>query len=118
MIRMLWQHRSDIPEVAYAIRTYDDHERLLFAVNTLCTDLEIEEEGIHEVLCRFDHNVLVPGENYVSIGCYIRPHTIIHAIDPCLSLTVLDIPYNARNVFKLWKNLVSLYTHLGNKNEA
>jgi lipopolysaccharide transport system ATP-binding protein len=100
-IRMLWQHFAEIDGVAYAIRVHDTRERFLFAVNTLSTDLRIGSKGLHEVLCKFSDNVLVPGEYDVSIGCYIRPHTSIHVVDLCVRLIVLNVPHRTDNGFNI-----------------
>lgn len=103
-IRLLWRHWSDIYGVSYAIRFYDAHERFLFAVNTLGLDLGLEAHGLHEVYCNMHHNVLIPGSYYCSIGCYIRPHTTIQSIDPCLSFSVIEVPYQAGPTFNIVGN--------------
>jgi lipopolysaccharide transport system ATP-binding protein len=103
-IRMVWQHASDIPAVSYAIRIYDERERFLCAANTLNTNLPIESRGIHQVLCKFDQNVLIPGEYHLTIGCYIRPHTNVHVVDPCLKLIILNVPYYPNANFNIVGN--------------
>lgn len=105
-IRMLLQHFSAIPAVAYAIRIYDSQNRFLSAVNTLNEDLSIEDEGLHDINCKFTQNILVPGEYYISIGCYIRPHTTVYLVEPCLSLVVQDVSYNENKPFTIMGNPV------------
>lgn len=105
-IRMLWEHAKQIEGVAYAIRIYDDRDRFLSAANTLNSGLEIESSGTHEVQCKFAENVLVPGEYYVSVGCYIRPHTALCVVESCLKLLVLDVPYRASHGFNILGNPV------------
>jgi lipopolysaccharide transport system ATP-binding protein len=100
-VRMVWRHFTDIAGAAYAVRVYDVRERFLFAVNTIDSGVEIASTGLHEVLCRFSDNVFVPGEYYVSIGCYIRPHTNVHVVDLCLKLAVVNVPYRDHNVFNI-----------------
>jgi lipopolysaccharide transport system ATP-binding protein len=101
-IHMLWQHWSAIEGVAYAIRFYDLHNRLLFAVNSINTELQIESKGIHNIDCRFDENVLIPGEYIVSIGCYIRPHTVVHVIDTCFIIKIINSSYRLDNIFDIF----------------
>jgi hypothetical protein len=100
-VRMVWQHFSDIPGVSYSIRVYDECSRFLFAVNTISTSLRIEDTGIHEVDCKFDPNILVPGVYYFSIGSYVRPYTTIHVVERCLRLVVASMPYRADNRFNI-----------------
>lgn len=103
-IRMRWLHRSSIRGATYAIRVYNEREVLLFAVNTLTADLQIERKGLHEVHCRFDHNVLVPGEYYVCIGCYVRPHTTVHTVDPCFKLLIGNLAFHPLRSFNIAGN--------------
>jgi len=100
-IRMLWKHSSRIDGVAYAVRIYDDRDRFLCAVNTLNSDLEIDQPGIHDVQCKVANNILVPGEYYISMGCYVRPHTNVHVVDSCLKFVILNVPYQAENSFNI-----------------
>ena len=100
-VRMRWFHSATIQGASYSIRVFDESDRLLFAVNTLNEPITIEEEGVHEIKCTFTHNVLVPGDYYISIGCYVRPHSKIQAIEPCLRLVVLDIPFYPTNSFNV-----------------
>jgi len=102
--RMLWNHGKAIPGAYYAIRVSDDQDRLLFAVNTLSTVLMIESRGLHDVICQVTTNVLVPGEYYAALGCYIRPHTLISVLDPCLKLVVVNVPYRTSKVFNIVGN--------------
>jgi lipopolysaccharide transport system ATP-binding protein len=103
-IRMRWLHTSAIPGAAYAIRVYDEQDLFLFAVNTLDAHLKIEEKGIHEIHCGFRHNVLVPGEYYVSIGCYIRPYRKVHAVEPCFKLVVVNASSSGDTSFNIVGN--------------
>jgi homopolymeric O-antigen transport system ATP-binding protein len=103
-VRMRWLHTSAIQGAAYAIRVHDERDCFLFAVNTLNAHLRIEKEGIHEVRCRFQHNVLVPGEYSVSIGCYVRPHTKVHAVEPCFKLVVVNVPSHPDTLFNIVGN--------------
>ena len=117
-IHMLWKQWSDIPGVAYAIRVYDEGDRFLIAVNTINTDLEIESKGMQDVLCKFDYNVLVPGEYYISIGSYIRPHTDVQVVDPCLKLVVVNVPYRPDIIFNIVGNPVFALHPSWNKNDV
>jgi lipopolysaccharide transport system ATP-binding protein len=100
-IRMLWEHFSNIPGVSYSIRVYDEYNRLLFAVNTTNSAVRIEDRGIHEVSCKFEPNILIPGVYYFSIGSYVRPYTTIHVVERCLRLVVLRSPYHPSYPFNI-----------------
>lgn len=100
-IRMRWVHNVPIQGVAYAIRVIDDRDRLLFAVNTLNTTLEFGRPGTRDIRCFFKQNVLTPGEYYVSVGCYVRPHTIIHAVERCFKLNVVNIANHIDHSFNI-----------------
>ena len=103
-VRMLWQRRKELPAACYSIQAHDERNRFLFATNTIGTGIDIEDAGLHEVVCRFDHNVLVPGTYYFSVGCYVRPHTTVDAVAPCLRVMVVNIPYGGRRVFDIVGN--------------
>jgi homopolymeric O-antigen transport system ATP-binding protein len=108
-VRMLWEQVSRISNLSYAIRVSDSYERLIFAVNTINSSLKTDRQGIHEIRCRISPNVLVPGEYRVAIGAYLRPHTTLHAIDPCMKLIVLDTSCSPDHTFNIvGKPLVAL----------
>jgi lipopolysaccharide transport system ATP-binding protein len=108
-VRMLWEQESDIPNLSYAIRVSDSYDRLIFAVNTINSSLKTDRRGIHEIRCRVSPNVLVPGEYRVSIGAYVRPHTTLYVVDPCMKLIVLDTAYLLDHAFNIvGKPLVAL----------
>ena len=108
-VRMLWEQKSDISNLSYAIRVSDSYDRLVFAVNTINSSLKTDRRGIHEIRCRVNPNVLVPGEYRVSIGAYLRPHTTLHVVDPCMKLIVLDTAYLSDHPFNIvGKPLVAL----------
>jgi lipopolysaccharide transport system ATP-binding protein len=108
-VRMLWEQKADIPNLSYAIRVSDGYDRLIFAVNTINSSLETDRRGIHEIRCRVSPNVLVPGEYRVSIGAYVRPHTTLHVVDPCMKLIVVDTAYLLDHAFNIvGKPLVAL----------
>jgi lipopolysaccharide transport system ATP-binding protein len=103
-ICMEWQHFRSTPAMAYALRIYDSQNRFLCAVNSLNTNFSIEEHGIRQIVCAFDHNVLVPGDYTISIGCYIRPHTVVHVVDPCFRLVIQNVPYHQSHPFNILDN--------------
>jgi lipopolysaccharide transport system ATP-binding protein len=108
-VRMLWEQKSDIPNLSYAIRVSDGYDRLIFAVNTINSSLKTDRRGTHEIRCRVSPNVLVPGEYRVSIGAYVRPHTTLHVVDPCMKLIVVDTAYLLDHAFNIvGKPLVAL----------
>jgi homopolymeric O-antigen transport system ATP-binding protein len=109
-VRMRWFHSSKIMGASYSIRVFDESDRFLFAVNTLNEAVSLDEQGVHEVTCTFPQNVLVPGEYFVSIGCYVRPHSKVQAIEPCLKLWVDDIPFYPNNAFNIVGNPVFAMT--------
>jgi len=105
-IHMVWKHEEPIPAVAYAIRLYDDRDRFLFGVNTLNTNISISEKGIYNIICNIDSNVLVPGNYYLSIGAYIRPHTSIHVKEHCLTASIINVPFYGDHNFNIVGNPV------------
>jgi lipopolysaccharide transport system ATP-binding protein len=100
-IHMIWYHVSPIQALAYAIRVYDSQNRFLCATNTLSSDFSVDHRGEYDVLCKFDPNVLVPGEYYLSIGAYIRPHKTLHIVEACIKLIIEEIAYNQDNLFNV-----------------
>ena len=100
-IRMLWEHFAKIPGISYSIRLYDEYSRFLYAVNTITTSLPIENQGTHEVRCKFDPSILIPGVYYVSIGAYVRPSTTVHVMERCLRLIVTSTPYHPAYPFNI-----------------
>lgn len=100
-IRMRWKHFSELPGVSYSIRVYDEYSRFLYAVNTIAASLSIDGQGIHEVRCKFDPSILVPGVYYFSIGAYVRPSTTIHVMERCLRLIVTSTPYHPAYPFNI-----------------
>jgi lipopolysaccharide transport system ATP-binding protein len=108
-VRMLWEQKSNISNLSYAIRVSDSYDRLIFTLNTINSSLKTDRRGIHEIRCKVSPNVLVPGEYRVSIGAYLRPHTTLHAIDPCMKFIVLDTSYLPDHTFNIvGKPLVAL----------
>ena len=103
-LRLVWQHRERIPASSYAIRFYDAQHRFLCATNTLSANLKIDSDGQHIVICKVMHNIFVPGRYYLSIGCYIRPHSTIHVVEDGVCLVVEDIPYNSTKPFNIVGN--------------
>ena len=104
-IRMLWQHRSDIKGVNYSIRVFDNRDRFLCAVNTQTSDMKIESVGTHEIRCRFDQNVLAPGDYFFTISCFVKPKTtMLHVAERCLGSVVSDVPYYSDNIFNIRGN--------------
>lgn len=100
-VRMVWEQLSEILGVSYSIRVHDEYGRFLLAVNTIGSALPIESRGIHDVLCRFDPNILVPGTYYFSIGSYVRPQTTINVVERCLRLLVSKIPFQPSYPFNI-----------------
>jgi hypothetical protein len=81
---------------------YDNRDRLLFGANTFNSGLKTEDTGIHHLQCCFDDNVLVPGEYFISIGCYDRiKNRNIHFVNRCLILVVINIPFIHNEVFSI-----------------
>ena len=94
-LRMVWRHFVEVAASSYAVRVYDNRNRFLFAVNTLGSDLQLHHPGLREITCSFDYNVLIPGNYYVTIGCYVRPYKEVHVVKDCLRLTILPVPYQS-----------------------
>jgi hypothetical protein len=55
--------------------------------------MRLDHRGLREITCTFDNNVLVPGDYYVTIGCYVRPYKEVHVVKDCLRLTIQAAPY-------------------------
>lgn len=100
-IGMRWEHFSEIPGISYSIRVYDEYSRLLYAVNTIASSMPLEHQGTHEVRCKFEPSILVPGVYYFSIGAYVRPSTTIHVMERCLRLIVTSTPYHPAYPFNI-----------------
>jgi lipopolysaccharide transport system ATP-binding protein len=116
-LRMVWRHLVDVAGNSYAVRVYDNRNRFLFAVNTLGTHLRLDGPGLREATCSFEHNVLVPGSYYLTIGCYVRPSREVHIVKDCIRLTILDVPYDPGARFAILGDPVfALHPHW-NQNE-
>lgn len=92
-LRMRWRHRSRIPGAFYFLRAFDNLGRHLFSVNHLGTGLDVQSEGLHEVVCHFPFSVLIPGAYSITVGCFVPPKTFVHLVEDCLGLLVVDVPY-------------------------
>jgi lipopolysaccharide transport system ATP-binding protein len=95
-VRMVWENRAAIPGAFYFVQVDDDRGRLISATNHRGEDLDVERPGRHEVVCRVESNVLVPGDYTLSIGCFQRPKTFFHHVPHCLRLQVLEVAYDRR----------------------
>jgi lipopolysaccharide transport system ATP-binding protein len=101
-IRMHWKHNNPVPAIAYAVRVFDDYDRLLFAVNTLDHDeLCLECSGDHIVTCGFPNNILPPGRYRVAIGAWVRPHTEVQVIEDCIAICVDTVPFASDHRFEI-----------------
>ena len=103
-VRMVWKHNASIRGGSYALRIYDAHNRFLCATNTIKTSAFNENPGIYHLVCSVMLNLFVPGEYCVAIGCYIRPHTTVYVIDPCLRIIIQDIPHAQNTPFNIIGN--------------
>ena len=100
-VEMLWRHFTAGPDRLYAVRLFDAQDRLIFAANTK-NGVEIPgRPGANQVICRFDENVLAPGDYTISIGCYEGPKTTVHLAERCLGLTVLEVAFREEHTFNL-----------------
>jgi lipopolysaccharide transport system ATP-binding protein len=97
-VRMVWDYRARLPGIFYWIWVTDQRGRLLCAANTRDGDLVLQSVGIQSVTCVFDQNAFVPGEYYISIGCY-TPFNPVSVLDPCLTLAVISIPFDPDYAF-------------------
>jgi hypothetical protein len=93
-VRTKWRYRERIAGAYPFLRLFDAQGRFLFAVNPVGTALSFEQAGDHEVLCRFDANVLVPGDYTLTAGCFLPPRTYLHLAEEALTFTVLEVPFD------------------------
>ena len=101
-VAMKWRQAATSAEPTYALRLYNTQDRLLFAANSVVSQIEDSgRAGTRWVNCRFEHNALVPGDYSISIGCYVRPDTTLHAAERCLAFAVLDVPYREEHTYTL-----------------
>lgn len=96
-IRMRWHNRKPLPGAFYFVRLTDAQGRQLFTVNHRGL-LDFEAAGDHEVVCRFDHNVLVPGQYWITFGCFLMPKTFIHHVEHALGFSVLETLDDATSI--------------------
>jgi hypothetical protein len=89
---MLWNLPRPLVGAFYFLRLVDSQGRQLFTVNTNNV-FEADRKGSHEVWCCFDNNVLVPGEYWLTFGCFMKPKTVVHQVENALGLFVVE---NAR----------------------
>ena len=88
-IHMRWRNHKAVPGSFYFVRVTDEQGRQLFTVNHRGL-LDVESAGDHAVVCRFDHNVLVPGRYWASLGCFLMPKTFLHHVENALGFSVLE----------------------------
>jgi lipopolysaccharide transport system ATP-binding protein len=97
-LRLRWLHRDRIHGAEYLARVFDQRERFLFGTNTQRVPLGLEAAGVHEVVCRVESNVLVPGEYTVTVGCFVPPNTRMHQVEACVSFGVFETPFEGRHI--------------------
>ncbi|HEX2254985.1 MAG TPA: ABC transporter ATP-binding protein [Thermoanaerobaculia bacterium] len=90
-LRMRWRNRRALPGAYYFVSAQDEQGRELFGVNP--GGLLPLEAGEQEVLCRFENNVLVPGDYRFTVGCFLPPKTFLHRVEDALGLAVLEVPF-------------------------
>jgi lipopolysaccharide transport system ATP-binding protein len=94
-----WIHHAPVREASYSIRVYDQMRRLVFAVNTLNSELDLETAGEKMVVCDFPFNPLAPGMYFVTTGCYVRPYETVLQVDDAFSFEVTRVPHDESFVF-------------------
>jgi lipopolysaccharide transport system ATP-binding protein len=92
-VAMEWEHREPIQGVSYFLRVYDNRERLLFAANTWHEELALDAAGRHGVVCAVEANALVPGDYSITLGCFVRPRTVVHLVEHALGFQVTEVPF-------------------------
>lgn len=88
-----WEFDEEIESRVVSIRIFDTMNRLISVVNTLQkeTVTQLSSDGIHTVSCKIITNTFPPGEYYIDIGLYIRPHTTIEVHNRCISFEVANV---------------------------
>jgi len=94
VFRTRWYHREPVSGASYFLRVFDSRDRLLFSTNSHATDLDADESGFQEIDCEVVANVLVPGDYSVTVGCYLRPKTMIQQVDGALLFEVIPVPFD------------------------
>ncbi len=94
-VQMTWFNPDKLPEdAAYAVRIYDDRDRLVTSIDSFHTDLENTTPGYHTVRCHLPHNFMSPGEYRIAVGAYVRPHTTLQNVDRCLKVTITEVAHD------------------------
>jgi len=92
-LRMRWRHREPIRGASYFVRVFDARDRMIFSTNTHASDLVLDGAGVHDAECRVEANVLMPGDYAATIGCFVRPKTMVQQVEAALSFEVLPVPH-------------------------
>ena len=93
-LRMRWRHNERISGASYFVRVYDSRDRMIFSSNTHATDLVVEDEGVHAVECRVETSILMPGDYTVTMGCFVRPKTVIERVESVIAFEVLPLAFD------------------------
>jgi len=93
-LRMRWRHREPIVGASYFVRVFDSRDRLIFSTNTHAADLVLDAAGLHKVDCWIETNVLAPGDYSVTLGCYVRPKTVIRQVEAAVSFEVFPVAFD------------------------
>jgi ABC-type polysaccharide/polyol phosphate transport system ATPase subunit len=96
-LRLRWETSRALPGGAFVVLVRDAHERLIFSGSTHACDLDIGT-GLTEFTCRVRANVLLPGDYGVTVSCVRPPRTLLHHVERCVRLRVLETPIAGRTL--------------------
>ena len=99
-LRFRWTAAKALPGVVFSVHIRDANERLIFAATTRGRDYDISA-GTLETICRVRQNVLRPGDYRVTVGCERPPRAVLHRIERCLRVRVLEVPAAGRTLMVL-----------------
>jgi len=94
MLRMRWRHRERITGASYFVRVFDGRDRMIFSSNTHATDVVVADAGVHQMECRIEASVLMPGDYTVTFGCFVRPRTEVERVDSAIAFEVLPLAFD------------------------
>lgn len=92
-IVMKWQKNVLVNSLAFAIRIFDNNEKFVCAINTLNSTIKYNAIGEDEITLSIDLNFFVPGEYFLNIGAFIRPHSQLDLHEKCVKLIITDQAY-------------------------
>ena len=96
-VRLSWDVAREFPGATFVVHVRDVKERLVFVASTHGSDFGLKA-GTTMTTCSVRENVLLPGDYSVTVSCVRPPRTVVHHVDRCLRLRVLDVAVRGRTL--------------------